>query len=169
MKNPVSQHYLLKLWFRTHENPIILQTAEAAWIRFNRTFAQKQSGYFICATLSGRTMALNLSHIQIAQTYPLPIDTVIGSQEANDKKVHMHLIGRRPETFETADSVELAEIFSKIRPIIAKEVLTFTDLNGGSIMVQAEDLMIFDVSTAYVEEGFLRIHQRGMQEKEIKG
>lgn len=163
LNNSPPQYYLLKLWFRSQENPIIFKTAEAAWIRFKRTFAKKQNGYFICATITGRTLAINLSHIQLAQTYPLPADAVLKPLEERDTKVHLHFAAGNQETFEALDSVELAEIFTKIRPIVAKKVLTFTDSCGGSVMVQAEDLMIFDVSTAYVEEGFLKIYQSKSQ------
>ncbi|HKM43629.1 MAG TPA: hypothetical protein VJZ70_06515 [Limnochordia bacterium] len=157
MSNP-AQDYFLKLWIRSIDKPFVFPVAEAAWGRFKRSFQAKKDGFFIFATRDGRTMALNLNCVQLAQVW---IEAKEEPQDPWDSPgVTFYLSGGKSESFEVRDPVDLAQIFTKLKVGTEEENLSFTGGDEKLIIFDTNELILLEAATDFVEEGYKQIYFR---------
>lgn len=157
MPNNTSQHYLIKLWLKSVDAPLIFPVAEAAWRRFQRSYQTRIAGFFIFATLDGRTLALNLEYVQLAQVWSEADQP--GNLVARDgPEVALYHADGQVASFLAADPVDLANVFSSLKPLVEDQTLTFTDADGKLILFSTAELMLFETSMDYVEEGYKQIY-----------
>lgn len=159
MTETIYQHYFVKAWLKSIDKPVTFQLAEAAWGRFKRAFTDKREGFLIFATIDGRTLALNLAHIQMAKFFTKSSSTEAEINMDSSPEITVYFLDRDPESFLVEDPTDLAQAFTVIKPAKNKELLSFTEQEGGRVKFFTTDLVLLDTSTQFVEEGFLKIYQ----------
>lgn len=157
MPNNASQHHFVKLWLKSIDAPLTFPVAEAAWRRFQRSFQNRIAGFFIFATLDGRTLALNLEYVRLAQVWSE------AEQQGNlvshdDPEVALYYTHRPAVSFLAASPVDVAKIFSSLKPLAEDHTLTFTEADGKLVLFNTEELILFETSTDFVEEGYKQIY-----------
>ena len=157
MSNNSPQFHYIKLWLRSIDKPLVFPVAEAAWGRFRRSYRAKKNGFFIFATRDGRTLALNLGYVQLAHVWEESEEKVSLSTDINSD-VALYFPCRAVETFAAGDPVDLAKIFSALKPSEEDQTLSFADADGKLVMFSTGDLMLFEAPTDVVEEGYRQIY-----------
>lgn len=157
MYNNSLQFHYIKLWLRSIDKPLVFPVAEAAWGRFKRSYQAKRSGFFIFATRDGRTLALNLGYVQLAHVWEESEEKVSLSTGVNSDVV-LYFPCRAAGSFVAGDPVDLAKIFSALKPSEEDQTLSFTDADGKLVMFSTGDLMLFEAPTDVVEEGYRQIY-----------
>ncbi len=151
-----SQYHYIKLWLRSTPGPLILPVAEAAWRRLGRSFRGKKGGFFICATRDGRTLALNLDYVHLAQVW------IEEEQESlaghTGPQARLSFFDGSWASFEAGDPVELARIFTSLKVGPEDPTLSFTDGHGKLVIFDTGALILLEIATTYVEEGYKQIY-----------
>ncbi|NMB00045.1 MAG: hypothetical protein GX971_00775 [Firmicutes bacterium] len=149
--------YSFKVWFKSTGEPMTFTVAEAAWGRLKKALQEKRRGFFIWATLDGRTLALNLTYVQMARfTFKeSPANEQVPGERHS--KITLHFTDSRLESFEVADAADLANVFSTLKSDPSEKGLSFTTIDDESIVFLTEALILIDTSTVFVEEGYLKI------------
>lgn len=159
MSDKSTQHYFLEIWLRSMEQPMVFSVAEAAWGRFKKTLQTRRKGYFIFATSDGRTLALNLNYVQLAHFHweaELAGEGETPREESSE--LALYFLDRERESFEVDDPVDLAKIFTALKPSVEGEMLTFTDVDRKEIMFFTGDLILVEAATDYVEAGYTKVY-----------
>lgn len=160
MSGTTFQHYNLKVWFKTKEEPMCFTVAEGAWLRFKRALDEQKKGFFICATTAGQSFALNLSHVQLAQfeieTWNVPVEV----KAKSTRTTTLYLTNKEPISFQAGEPLELAQIFNSLKPNEGNEALQFTDLVGNQILFFTDELTLFETSTVYLESGYVELYRQ---------
>lgn len=153
------QHYSFKIWFRSIDKARVFPVAEAAWGRLKRAFREKRGGFFICATRDGQTFALNLARIQLVQFVCRPSAVEAPMNGERSPEVTLYYGEKKPESFLVGDPIDLAKIFSALKPSQGGETLSFTNSEGDEIAFFTEHLTMLESSTIFVEEGYAKLYQ----------
>ncbi|NMB20482.1 MAG: hypothetical protein GX979_06425 [Firmicutes bacterium] len=148
--------HFIKLWIRSYEKPLTFPVAEAAWGRFKRAFQAKKDGFFIFATVDGRTLALNLECVQLAQVWME--DQGQGLEPMEGPDVMLHFSGGNAMSFEASDPTDLARIYTNLKVGMEDATLSFVDQAGKLVIVDIDELIFLEASTSFVEEGFKQIY-----------
>jgi hypothetical protein len=151
-----SQYHYIKLWFRSTPEPLIFPLAEAAWGRFRRSFQGKKGGFFICATRDGRTLALNLDYVHLAQIWSEEEqESLIGH---TGPQARLFFSDGGWASFEAGNPVDLARIFTSLKVGSEDPTLSLTDGHGKLVIFDTGALILLEVATTYVEEGYKQIY-----------
>ncbi len=157
MSDNLSQLHYIKLWLKSVDEPLLFPVAEAAWGRFERSFQTRIAGFFIFATLDGRTLALNLKDVRLAQVWSEASKTAdLASHDGPE--VILYYADRRAVSYDAADPVDLARIFANLKPLVEDQTLNFTDTGGRRVLFSTDELLLFETSTDFLEEGYRAIY-----------
>lgn len=157
MSEDPSQRHFIELWLNSVDAPLVFPVAEAAWGRFRRSLLTRKSGFFIFATLDGRTLALNLKCVRLARVWS-EADDEVGLASGGGPDVTLHYAGRPAVSFQVAVPVDLARIFTSLKPLTEDQTLTFNDIDGKLVLLRANELMLLETNTVFVEEGYKQIY-----------
>ena len=123
-----------------------------------RAFEDKREGFFIFATRDGRTLAINLAHVQMAHFLrEESVDEGVAGESYPE--LTLYFLNRDSESFPVDDPVDLANAFTTLKSTVERGFLSFTDPRGDMVMLFTDDLVLLEASTTFVEEGFLKIYK----------
>jgi hypothetical protein len=152
-----TQQYFIKLWLKNFQEPLMFQIAEAAWGRFKRAFQEKKSGFFIFATRDGRSFILDLGSVQLAQS-----GECTGEEETDcddDRPdTSLYFADGTIATFVADDPADLARIFTTLKGSNEGQTLSFRASDGRLVMFATDELVLLEVCTSFVEEGYKHIY-----------
>lgn len=156
-------HYYFTIWFQGTQSAAF-QVAEAAWTRFRRAMTEKRTGFFICATIDGHTLAINLDTILFAEVWNEEAAQAAEHQPNRYQEVTLYYPAET-KTFTAQDPVDLANIFTILKPSQQGEALPFTTSEGKLVVFNTDELIWLKSSTVFVEEGFYQIWQEKKAKK----
>lgn len=133
--------------------------ANAAWGRLKNALLEKRKGFFIWATIDGRTLALNLDYVHLVRFTSTDEQIEVPISVGRHNKISLYYLGNSTQTFRVKNAEELANIFSSLK-LNPSAALSFTELEGEQVVFLPEDLILVDVSTIFVEDGYLQIYKQ---------
>lgn len=162
-RNP---EFYFKLWLTSISSPMLFPVAEAAWQRMKRAVENRREGFFIFASRDGRTYALNMHYVQMAEFFSEESDTPVEPINQRSPEVRLYYAGRGAESFRSGDPKELAAIFTALQTGSHGGVLSFSEKNGSLLVMNTDELILLESWTEFVEDGFRQTLREKQSQKE---
>lgn len=154
-------HYI-KVWLDSIEEPAIFPVSKEEADRFQRCFDGRKDAFFVFNTHRGTHVALNLTHVQVANLLWDPLGRIQLDSGESSYWVCLHVRNRAPVLSSISEPVELADVLFRLdlAPVECNEVLSFMDEDGELIMFDPAALLYLEAPTPLVELGEEEMNRR---------